>query len=117
MTLQHVALETRQGDIGAELRFWALLGFEPVAAPGTLAARATWVQSGARQIHLLHSEQPVIPPHGHVAVVCGDYAATLDALRGAGFEVDERARHWGEPRCFTRSPAGHRVEVMAAPPP
>ena len=79
-------------------------------------SRSGDVQSGARQIHLLHTEDPVIPPQGHVAVVCPDYAPTLDALREAGFEVDERARHWGEPRCFTRSPGGHRVEVMAAPP-
>lgn len=116
MTLQHVSLETRRGDVPAELRFWALLGFEPVAAPGELGARATWVQSGARQIHLLHAEDPVIPPRGHVAVVRAEYAETLQALRDAGFDVDERARHWGEPRCYVRSPAGHRVEIMAAPP-
>jgi catechol 2,3-dioxygenase-like lactoylglutathione lyase family enzyme len=117
MTLQHVSLEIRQGDVPAELRFWALLGFEPVAAPGDLAARSTWVQSGARQIHLLYTETPVIPPQGHVAVVCPNYAETLAALSAAGVVIDERARHWGEPRCYVHSPSGHLVEVMAAPPP
>jgi len=46
-----------------------------------------------------------------------DYDATLDALRAAGHEVDPRKEHWGAPRAFVRSPARHRFEVMAAPPP
>ena len=116
MTVQHVSLETRPADVPAELRFWALLGFTRVEPPGDLAERATWVQSGATQVHLLHADAPVVPPQGHVAVVCEAYEATVDALTDRGFEVQERARHWGAPRCYTRSPGGHRVEVMAAPP-
>jgi catechol 2,3-dioxygenase-like lactoylglutathione lyase family enzyme len=42
---------------------------------------------------------------------------TLEALRRAGFEPEPRREHWGAPRCFVRDPAGHRVEIMAAPPP
>jgi hypothetical protein len=116
MTLQHVSLETRPGDVEAEVRFWELLGFDRVQPPGDLGARATWVQSGPTQVHLLHAADPVVMPQGHVAVVCSDYVATLDALSAAGCEIDERAQHWDAPRCYTRSPAGHRVEVMAAPP-
>jgi hypothetical protein len=117
VTLQHVSLETRPGDAEAEVRFWGLLGFSEVEPPGSLSERATWLQAGATQIHLLHADDPVVPPQGHVAVVCRDYVGTLDALSKAGHEVDERARHWGAPRLYTRSPGGHRVEVMAAPPP
>jgi hypothetical protein len=40
----------------------------------------------------------------------------MEALTAAGFPVDRRTAHWGAPRAFTRSPGGHRVEVMAAPP-
>jgi catechol 2,3-dioxygenase-like lactoylglutathione lyase family enzyme len=116
VTVQHVSLETRPGDVEAEVRFWALLGFEQVPAPAGLVERATWVQAGADQIHLLHADEPVVPPEGHAAVICADYVETLDALSKAGFEIDERTRHWGAPRCYTRSPGGHRVEVMAAPP-
>jgi catechol 2,3-dioxygenase-like lactoylglutathione lyase family enzyme len=116
VSLQHVSLETRPADVEAEVRFWALLGFEQVPAAGTLAERATWVQAGTTQIHLLYADEPVVPPEGHAAVICADYAETLDALSKAGFEVDERTQHWGVPRCYTRSPGGHRVEVMAAPP-
>ena len=116
MTLQHVSLETRPRDVEAEVRFWALLGFERVEPPGALRERAAWVQSGATQIHLLFADDPVVLPRGHVAVVRGDYAATLDALGAAGFEVEERTPHWGAPRLYVRSPAGHLVEVMKRPP-
>lgn len=116
MTLQHVALEVRESDAAQEVRFWALLGFEQVEPPGRLGERSTWVQRGAGQIHLLHAEDPVVPPAGHAAVVAEDHAAALERLRAAGLEVDERERHWGAARAFVTSPAGHTVEVMAAPP-
>jgi catechol 2,3-dioxygenase-like lactoylglutathione lyase family enzyme len=112
----HVALEIRREDADACLHFWWLLGFEQVAPPPSLAERATWVQSGATQIHLLYAEQPVVAPEGHVAVIAADYDATLRALSVAGFAVQPRTEHWGSPRCFVRSPAGHRVEVMAYAP-
>jgi len=113
----HVALEVRRADVGAELAFWALLGYGRVPAPGTLGERSTWVARGDAQVHLLHAEDPVAPPHGHLAILADDaYDETCAALRRAGFEVDPRAEHWGAPRAFTRSPGGHRVEVMAALP-
>jgi catechol 2,3-dioxygenase-like lactoylglutathione lyase family enzyme len=115
--LQHVALETRAGDVEAVLAFWALLGFEPVEVPAGLAGRTHWVQRGGTQIHLLLTEDPVVPRAGHVAVVAADYDATLAALRAAGHPVDPRAEHWGAPRSFVTDPSGHVVEVMAAPPP
>ena len=114
--IQHVALELRKADVEACLRFWALLGFDQVDAPPTLAARSTWVEAGGTQVHLLHAEAPHVSPAGHVAVVAADHAATLDALREAGFEPQPRAQHWGSPRAFVRCPAGHLVEVMAFAP-
>ena len=111
--IQHVALEVREPYVEACVRFWALLGFERVEAPEALRARSTWVQAGATQIHLLHTQQPGVPPEGHVAVVVADHEATLAALRDAGFEPQPRTRYWGSPRAFVRSPSGHRVELMA----
>ena len=114
--IQHVAIEVREQDVAACVRFWALLGFEQVDPPPTLAARAAWVQAGATQVHLLFAEQPAIASEGHVAVVVGDYDATLAALRGAGLDPSPRTRHWDSPRAFVRCPAGHRVELMAFAP-
>jgi catechol 2,3-dioxygenase-like lactoylglutathione lyase family enzyme len=114
--IQHVALEVREQDVGACVRFWALLGFSPAPVPPALAQRSSWVQAGETQVHLLFAERPVIPAAGHVAVVAGDYDATLAALRAAGFEASPRAEHWGSPRAFVRCPAGHRVEIMSFAP-
>ena len=114
--IQHVAIEVRSQDVEACVRFWGLLGFEPVDPPEALAARSAWVQSRATQVHLLFADEPVVPAEGHVAVVVGDYDATLDALRAAGFEPDPRTPYWDSPRAFVRCPAGHRVELMAFAP-
>ena len=115
--IQHVAIEVREEDVEACVRFWALLGFEAVDPPATLAGRSAWVRAGGTQVHLLFVAEPVVAPEGHVAVVVGDYDATLAALREAGFEPEPRTEHWGSPRAFVRSPTGHRVELMAFGPP
>jgi catechol 2,3-dioxygenase-like lactoylglutathione lyase family enzyme len=114
--LQHVSLEVREADVPAEVAFWGLLGFAPADVPPALAGTTAWVQAGATQVHLLFREEPVIPPGGHPAVVAEDYAETLARLSAAGHEAQPRREHWGAPRCFVRSPAGHRVEVMAEAP-
>jgi catechol 2,3-dioxygenase-like lactoylglutathione lyase family enzyme len=112
MSVQHVALEVREQDTDAEVAFWALLGFREVDPPPALRQRSRWVQKDSTQIHLLFADSPVVPAEGHVAVVCDDYEAALARLPGA----DRRAEHWGSPRAFTRTPSGHRVELMEFPP-
>lgn len=119
MTLHHAALEIAPADRDALVRFFGLLGFVEVPPPASLQGRTRWLQRDGRQIHLLFADGaggPVVPPSGHVAVVERDYEAAMERLRAAGFEPEQRAQHWGAPRCFVRAPGGHRVEVMAAPP-
>ena len=74
------------------------------------------MQRDGTQIHLLFADEPVVPPQRHAAVVADDFDATFAALRDAGLEPEEHARHWGAPRAFARTPGGHLVEFMAAPP-
>lgn len=114
--LQHIALETRREDVEAEVAFWALLGFTRVEGPETLAARATWLQSGPTQIHLFYADEP--RSSGHTAVIAPPpFDATITALGAAGHTTQARTPHWGAPRAYVHSPGGHLVEVMAAPPP
>ena len=115
--LQHVAIEVTDAVAGAEAAFFALLGFAEVAPPTGLAGTSRWLQRGGDQVHLLLTDEQVVPPGGHLAVVAPAYAVTLARLAPAGFAPDPRAEHWGAPRAFVRSPGGHRVELMAAPPP
>jgi catechol 2,3-dioxygenase-like lactoylglutathione lyase family enzyme len=115
--LQHVANETRREDVDAVVAFWELLGFTRVEPPPGLRERAVWLQRAGSQIHLLFADDPVVMPRGHVAVVAPDYEAAVARLRDAGFEPRPAREHWGAHRAFVRTPAGHTVEVMAAPPP
>jgi catechol 2,3-dioxygenase-like lactoylglutathione lyase family enzyme len=115
--LQHVALETRPADVDAVAAFWELLGFARTEEPPTLRGLAVWLERGASQIHLLLTDEPVVPPAGHAAVVVDDYPATIAALRARGVAAEPRTEHWGVPRTFVTDPAGHRIELMAAPPP
>jgi len=66
--IQHVAFEVRRDRCDACVEFYALLGFERVTPPPSLAERAAWVQHGPTQIHLMNVEEPVVLPRGHVAV-------------------------------------------------
>ena len=116
MTLQHVALEVREADTDAEAAFWALLGFAEVAPPEGLVGASRWVQRGGTQVHLLVTDEPGVPAQGHAAVVCEAFGEVCARLAAAGRVPDLRKEHWGAARAFVRSPAGHRVELMAAPP-
>ena len=115
--IHHVALEAAPADRDALAEFFALLGFVRVEPPEALRERAYWLERGATQIHVFFADEPVAPPQGHVAVVAEDYEDALARLRRAGHDVQERTPHWRAPRCFASAPGGHRVEIMAVPPP
>jgi catechol 2,3-dioxygenase-like lactoylglutathione lyase family enzyme len=115
--VQHVTVEVPRERVGASAEFWALLGFARVDPPPTLRDRAVWMERAGTQVHLMYVDDPVVPPKGHVAVVVENYDAAFRALEDGGHEPEPRPEHWGAPRCFVHDPAGHRVEVMAAPPP
>lgn len=114
--VQHVALEMAAEDVESCGVFFGLLGFAAVPVPAALRDRSVWFERDGTQVHLLLSDAPVVPPAGHCAVVVSDYAATVGALRDAGFTVEARAEHWGSPRSFAAAPGGHRVELMAFAP-
>ncbi len=119
--IHHVNLQVSVEQAERCAEFYELLGFERVHPGEELAARAVWLERAGQQIHLEHTPRDGEdvygdPASGHVAFVVEDYDETVDALLGAGYEVDSRAQYWGSPRCFTYDPAGNRVEIMAFAP-
>jgi catechol 2,3-dioxygenase-like lactoylglutathione lyase family enzyme len=114
--LQHVSLEVPPDQVERTIEFWSLLGFRPAEPPEPIAPFVTWLQRDGTQIHLLHNEAATVPPLGHAAVVAEDFDAAVKRLRDAGFEVEDAQELWGASRAFAIAPAGHRVELMAAPP-
>lgn len=115
--LQHVTLEVAPEDIERSIKFWSLLGFRPVEPPPALAETFVWVERKGTQIHLERNRSPVVPPHGHAAVVVADFDLSVERLRDADFEVTTGSKHWGSARAKSVAPGGHRVELMAFPPP
>lgn len=114
--LQHVTLEVDPADVERSIEFWGLLGFERAEPPAALAETFVWVEREGTQIHLERNQSPVVPPHGHAAVVVPDFERAVERLRERGFQVDRGREHWGAPRAKALAPGGHRVELMAAPP-
>jgi len=115
VTVHHVGIEVRTADLERSVELWQILGFAEVVPPETLS-EFTWLERGGTQIHLMPTESPTVPPRGHTAVVVTDFERSFNELREQGFEVERRREHWGVPRAVVIAPAGHRVELMAAPP-
>ena len=115
--LQHVSLEVPPDEVQAAVDFWQLLGFDPVESPEALGGYVSWLERGGTQIHLIHTEGATAPQLGHAAVVVDDFEATVAAVADAGHEVQPARELWGGQRAFALGPGGHRVELMAAPPP
>lgn len=115
--LHHVSLEIPSDEVDRTVEFWKALGFVRIESPEALGGYVTWLERDANQIHLIHSEEPTVPPLGHAAVVAPDFEEAMRRLTEAGFEVEENRELWGERRAFAIAPGGHRVELMAAPPP
>lgn len=115
--LQHVTLEVAPGQVRDCVAFWALLGFTEMVPPPMLRDRYTWVEREGTQIHYASHDDPSRPAReGHVAIVAPDYEGVLRALADAGVATQEGSNAWNAPRTFVHDPAGHRVEIMSAPP-
>ncbi len=114
--LHHVGIEVSPADIERTIELFQLLGFDLVQPPETLS-EFTWLERDGTQIHLMPTDSPTVPPRGHTAVVVADFEAAFAALGERGFEVERGREHWGVPRAHVLAPGGHRVELMAAPPP
>ncbi len=114
--LQHVALEVAPDRIEAEVGFWSAVGFVPVEVPEGLGPGTFWLEREGTQVHLVSAESPAIPSSGHAAVVAPDFEETIGRLERAGLDVSRRTQYWGAPRAKVKTPGGHLVELMAAPP-
>lgn len=115
--LHHVSLEVPADQAERSGEFWVALGFQRVEAPAEVAEYVSWYEREGTQIHLIHTPTPTVPALGHAAVVAPDFDAAVARVREAGFEVELTRQLWGERRAVATAPGGHRVELMAAPPP
>lgn len=114
--LQHAGIEIAPAEVGRAVLLFELLGFRRVEPPPALAERYTWVERESTQIHLMHEDDPVVSPRGHVAVHVPDFDAALARLHDHDFDPVPHREHWGAARSVVTLEGGQRVELMAAPP-
>lgn len=115
--LHHISLEVLPEDAERFAELLRGIGFESVQAPEALGDAVRWYGREGTQVHLILTEGATAPALGHAAFAVDDFAAAVDGLRRSGFAVEEARELWGERRAFVLAPSGHRIELMAAPPP
>jgi len=115
--LHHVSIEVPPDAADRFREMLELIGFAEVEAPEELGGMIPWYEREGTQVHLIVTEGATVPVLAHAAFVARDFDADVAALEAAGFEIEEHAELWGEKRSFILAPGGHRVELMAAPPP
>ena len=115
--LHHVSIEVPPDAADRFREMLELIGFSEVEAPEQLGGMIPWYEREGTQVHLIVTEGATVPVLAHAAFVARDFDADVAALEAAGFEIEEHAELWGEKRSFILAPGGHRVELMAAPPP
>jgi len=115
--LHHVSIEIESAEMECAAEFWVLLGFAVVEPPGPLLGASVWLEREGTQVHLIDSKEPIVPRRGHLAVIPPDFGLAVAQLREHGFEVTDKRELWGSPRALAIAPGGHRVELLATPPP
>jgi hypothetical protein len=115
--LHHASIEIEPAEIERATQFWVLLGFNLVEPPGALLGASVWLERAGTQIHLIAAKEPTVPQRGHLAVIPPDFGLAVAQLREHGFEVTDKRKLWGSPRALAIAPGGHRVELVATPPP
>jgi catechol 2,3-dioxygenase-like lactoylglutathione lyase family enzyme len=109
--LDHVNV-TYPEELEDEVIAWyeSCLGLERVTKPQGTRAAGAWFRVGDQEIHLsLDEHNP--PKTAHLGLVVSDFEAAVGKLRAAGCHIEQASAIPGRKRCYTRDPAGNRVEI------
>jgi catechol 2,3-dioxygenase-like lactoylglutathione lyase family enzyme len=111
--VNHVTV-TAPEDLEEETIDWydSCLGLERIDKPEGARQKGGWFKAGEQEIHISIDQQN--PHHAaHFALVVSDFDKIVTRLREANCHIEQARPIPGRKRCFTRDPAGNRVELMA----
>ena len=88
------------------------LGLEQLEKPEGTRPLGAWFRAGEQEIHVSVDEHN---PHktAHFGLTVTDFHAVVERLRGAGCHIEQASMIPGRHRCYTRDPAGNRIELVA----
>ncbi len=88
------------------------LGLDEMTKPQGTRPLGAWFRAGNQEVHVSVDEHN---PHktAHFGMVVTDFAAAVDRLRGSGCHIEQAGEIPGRHRCYTRDPAGNRIEIVA----
>lgn len=85
---------------------------ERIEKPEGTRPAGGWFRIGERELHL--STDPRNPPReAHFGITVDDFGAAVDRLRAYGAHIEQARQIPGRRRCYTRDPAGNRIEIIS----
>lgn len=103
---------TTPAEFEAEVVAWYrdCLRLQDVDKPEATRPGGAWFRAGEQEIHVSIDEHN---PHktAHFGIVVTDFAAVIERLRVAGCHIEQASSIPGRHRCYTRDPAGNRIEI------
>jgi catechol 2,3-dioxygenase-like lactoylglutathione lyase family enzyme len=109
--LDHVNV-TFPEELEAEVLSWyeECLGLERIEKPEGTRPAGAWFRAGDQEIHLsLDEHNP--PKTAHMGLVVDDFDGVIASLRKWGCHIEQASTIPGRRRCYTRDPAGNRLEI------
>ncbi len=88
------------------------LGLERVHKPEGTRPKGAWFRLGNQELHVSIDEHNP-PQRAHLGIIVDDFDTVIAKLRGSGCHLEQASTIPGRRRCYTRDPAGNRIEVAA----
>jgi catechol 2,3-dioxygenase-like lactoylglutathione lyase family enzyme len=109
----HVTVVT-PGELEDETVAWytGVLGLVRLTKPEGARPRGAWFAAGDVQVHVSVDEHN--PPRtAHFGLLVDDFDELIARLRAAGCHIEQARPIPGRHRCYTRDPAGNRIELAS----
>ena len=113
LTVDHIAVTAPSNLEDVVLAWYSdTLGLEQLEKPEGTRDAGGWFRAGGVELHVT-VEESAPTATGHFGMVVDDFEAAVARLRGAGSVIEPARAIPGRRRCYTRDPAGNRIEILS----
>lgn len=113
LALDHVNI-TAPEELEKEVVEWyeTCLGLARLDKPQGTRAKGAWFRIGEQELHVSVDEHNP-PQTAHLGLVVDRFESVIAKLRESGCHIEQAAAIPGRRRCYTRDPAGNRIEIAS----